>query len=107
MDPKPLVNASPAPDDAQRELEQRALRNVRGLVDKMETIERVDQGAQRTLLLWIVLGALAAVVILGVAVWISSHRQTGAPLVIESAKTSPVRPAPAPAPAPTPAPTKQ
>ena len=98
MDPKPLVNASPAPDDAQRELEQRALRNVRGLVDKMQTIERVDEGAQRTLLLWIVLGALAAVVILGAAVWISTHRQAGAPVVIEFAKTSPARPAPAPAP---------
>ena len=108
MDPKPLVDASPAPDDAQRELEQRALRNVRGLVDKMETIERIDEGAQRTLLMWIVVGALAAVVILGAAVWLSTHRQqTDEPIVIESAKTSPVRPAPAPAPAPTPAPTKQ
>jgi hypothetical protein len=102
MDPKPPVGASPVSDDAQRELEQRALRNVRGLVDKMETIERVDDGAQRTMLLWIVVGALAAVVILGAAVWLSTHRKTGEALVIETGKTSPVRPAPAPTP-----PTKQ
>jgi hypothetical protein len=99
MDPKPLVDASPAPDDAQRELEQRALRNVRGLVDKMETIERIDEGAQRTLLMWIVVGALAAVVILGAAVWLSAHRHAAEPLVIEL-KTPPVRPSPAPAPPP-------
>jgi hypothetical protein len=89
MDPASLS------DDAQRELEQRALRNVRGLVDKMETIERVDQGEQRRMLLWIVLGALVAVLILGGAVWYSAHRQAGVPMVIESVKS--VSPAPAPA----------
>lgn len=75
-------------DEAQRVLEQRALRNVRGLVDKMETIEHVDQRAQRRMLLWIVAGALVAVVILGVVVWYSAHRQSGVPVVIEPAKPS-------------------
>jgi hypothetical protein len=89
MDPASLS------DDAQRELEQRALRNVRGLVDKMETIERIDQGAQRRMLLWIVLGALVAVLILGGVVWYSAHQQAGVPMVIEPLKS--VSPAPAPA----------
>ena len=79
---------APASHDAQRELEQRALRNVRGLVDKMETIEHIDQRAQRRMLLWIVTAALVAVVILGVVVWYSANRQTGVPVVIESAKPS-------------------
>ena len=35
--------SSPPNDDAQRGLEQRALRNVRGLLDKMEDEERVDR----------------------------------------------------------------
>jgi anti-sigma-K factor RskA len=87
------MDPATASHDAQRELEQRALRNVRGLVDKMESIERLDQGAQRRMLLWIVLGALAAVVFLAVAVTFLAHRQSGAPpLVIESVKS--VRPAP-------------
>ena len=50
-------------DDAQRELEQKALRNVRSLVDKIETEDR--QGNQKQLVAVIVIvaffGALAAV----------------------------------------------
>ncbi|HEX7557821.1 MAG TPA: hypothetical protein VF386_01425 [Usitatibacter sp.] len=77
-------------DEAQRVLEQRALRNVRGLVDKMETIEHVDQRSQRRMLLWIVAAALVAVVVLGLVVSFSAHRQSSdAPVVIESGKPSP------------------
>ena len=47
-----------------------------------------------------------ALILLGAAVWLSTHRHAGEPLVIEL-KTAPVRPAPAPAPAPSPPPTKQ
>ena len=75
-------------DDAQRVLEQRALRNVRGLVDKMETIEHIDQRAQQRMLLWIVAAALVAVVILGGVVWYSAHKESGVPMVIDSAKAS-------------------
>ena len=76
-------------DEAQRTLEQRALRNVRGLVDKMETIEHIDQRSQRRMLLWIVAAALVAVVVLGVVVSFSAHRQSSdVPVVIESAKPS-------------------
>ena len=38
---------STSPDDTQRELEQRALKNVRGLVDKIEAGERAEKRTQR------------------------------------------------------------
>ena len=34
--------SSPPNDDAQRDMEQRALRNVRGLVDKIELREQLN-----------------------------------------------------------------
>lgn len=46
-------------DDTQRELEQRALRNVRGLVEKMDDIQRSEKRAQKR-----VLGALVVAVAL-------------------------------------------
>jgi hypothetical protein len=78
-------------DDAQRDLEQRALRNVRGLVDKMETIDRIDEGAQRRMLLWIVVGGIVAAVGLGALVWFAGSKQKESPIVIES--PAPARPA--------------
>jgi predicted metal-binding membrane protein len=53
-------------DETQRELEQRALRNVRGLVDKMDGIERDDRRTQKR-----VLAALVVAVVLTViaSVW--------------------------------------
>ena len=78
----------PAPsDDAQRELEQRALRNVRGLVDKMDAIEQVDRGVQKRLLVGIVVGALVLVgAIVGVVAYISG-KQSGTPVLVIPAKT--------------------
>jgi hypothetical protein len=79
-------------DDAQRDLEQRALRNVRGLVDKIETIDRIDEGAQRRMLLWIVVGGIVAVVGLGLFVWLAGSKQKDTPIVIESpAAAAPAR----------------
>ena len=49
------------PHDAQREMEQRALRNVRGLVDRMESDERAMRESQRRML------GIAVAFILGVA----------------------------------------
>ncbi len=46
-------------EDIQRELEQRALRNVRGLVEKMDGIQRDERRTQKR-----VLGALAVAVLL-------------------------------------------
>ena len=55
---------SPADDsaghDAQRELEHRALRNVRGLVDRMEADEREKGRSQK----WIAAGLVALAVVL-------------------------------------------
>jgi len=44
------------PHDAQRELEQRALRNVRSLVDKLESGERRDTRRNLRLLAWLLAG---------------------------------------------------
>jgi hypothetical protein len=58
-------------EDAQRELEQRALRNVRGLVEHME---RDDRASQRTQ--WkIVAGIVVGVVVLMVALLVLTDRQ--------------------------------
>ncbi len=45
-------------DDAQRNLEQRALRNVRGLVDKVEEIDAADKRRERRLLAGLVVAVL-------------------------------------------------
>ena len=51
-------------DDAQREMEQRALRNVRGLVDRIERADDLDARRQRRLLAWLVGGIAIAIVLL-------------------------------------------
>jgi hypothetical protein len=48
--------------DAQREMEQRALRNVRGLVDKVEGQDTADGRAQRRMLRNFAIGAVIAVI---------------------------------------------
>ncbi|HSN21494.1 MAG TPA: hypothetical protein VLS49_12495 [Usitatibacter sp.] len=49
-----------ASDDAQRELERRALRNVRSLVDNLESRERRNVRANLRLLAWLLLGIAIA-----------------------------------------------
>jgi hypothetical protein len=56
-----MDNASVPVHDAQRELEQRALRNVRSLVEKLEVAEE-RRGRCNLRLVALVLAALAAVV---------------------------------------------
>jgi hypothetical protein len=51
-------------DDAQRTLEQHALRNVRGLVDRMEATEESNRRAVRRTLAWI--GAAVAVLVVAI-----------------------------------------
>jgi hypothetical protein len=78
------MSTPPGPDDTQRELEQRALRNVRGLVDTLDTMEKVDQRAQRRLFAMIVGGAVIGVALLaGVVVYIAT-KPGGNAIVIES-----------------------
>jgi type VI protein secretion system component VasF len=80
-------------DDTQRELERHALRNVRGLVDKMESIDAIDRRTQRRLLAWVVLGVLAVACVVGYFIWRSSASH-GTPVVIDPAKLPPIRSGP-------------
>ena len=82
------------PHDAQRELEQRALRNVRGLVDKMEGLDRIDQRSQKRTLIGITIGALVGVAVIVAAVAYVSNRQEAKPVVIDPAKLPPITPGP-------------
>jgi hypothetical protein len=77
-------------DDAQRELEQRALRNVRGLVDKMEDLEAHDSRTQRRYLLAIVVGGALVCVVLAGMLWYFAHRGPAAGgQLIDVAKPAP------------------
>jgi hypothetical protein len=90
------VNAPVPPHDAQREMEQRALRNVRGLVDKVEEMDKVDNVSQRRLLVTIV---IAAIVVLGLLVLIGvlgQKQPRGTPVELKL-PTSPATPPAAPA----------
>ena len=78
------------PHDAQRELEQRALRNVRGLVDKMDSIEKHDHRSQQRLLWGIIAGAaLVVAFIAGLVLYSKKYGDSGQTVVIEPAKTAP------------------
>ena len=72
-----MAQKEPANDseghDAQRALEQKALRNVRGLVDRIQADEEMERQSRK----WIV-GLIAAVVVLLLFVW------TGLVLVYEA-----------------------
>jgi len=89
------VSTPQPPHDAQRELEQRALRNVRGLVDKMEGLDRIDQRSQKRTLVGITVGALIGVAVIVAALAYVSYRQEAKPIVIEPAKLPPIAPGPA------------
>lgn len=86
--------SSAPPNDAQRELEQRALRNVRGLVDKMEDLEAHDSRTQRRYLLAIVVGGALVCVALALLLWFFAHRtESGSGQLIEVAKpAAPAKP---------------
>ena len=83
------------PDDAQRELEQRALRNVRGLVEKMEGLDRIDQRSQKRTLIGITIGALVGVAVIVAAIAYVSSRQEENPVVIDPQKVPAIQPGPA------------
>jgi hypothetical protein len=84
------VNASS--DDVQRELEQRALRNVRGLVENLEAGETTERRTQRRMLVVII--GIALVIALGIAVALSHHSAQNKPVVIDPAKLPPITPGP-------------
>ena len=84
------MSSPPPGDDAQRDLEQRALRNVRGLVDKMETIEKMDRKTQKRLFLTIIAIAIVAGCVVVASVMYISSKQQGRPVVIDPAKLPPL-----------------
>ena len=78
-------------EDAQRAMEKRALRNVRGLVDKIEETDRREGAAQKRLLL----GAVAVIVLILIGVALLMPRRDPV-----TSTVTPGKPAPAQAPAP-------
>ena len=67
MDPRKAVPlddpAAAGGHDAQRALEQRALRNVRSLLDKLEGREKTRQRSSWKLLAWLLVGMGIALVV--------------------------------------------
>ena len=79
-------------DEAQRDLERRALRNVRQLVEKLENTDEADEKSQRRLLAGLVIGAL--LVSLAIASIVVLNREQVTPVVIDPATLPPVRAGP-------------
>jgi hypothetical protein len=81
-------------NDTQRELEQRALRNVRGLVDKMDAIDRVDKRADRRgFIVLLVAGLVAVGAIIGAMAYLS-NKYEAPPAKVDPAKLPAIRPGP-------------
>jgi len=78
---------TPAHDDTQRELEQRALRNVRGLVDKIEDQDALDRRDQKRYLLGLVAGAAVILALLAGGLWLFQQREQNQ-TVIDTAKAA-------------------
>jgi ABC-type proline/glycine betaine transport system permease subunit len=70
-------------EDAQRDMERRALRNVRGLVDKIENDDALSRRAQMRTLIGMVLAAVVIAVVLGIVL---SRRDAARSVVIETPK---------------------
>lgn len=82
------------PHDAQRSLEQRALRNVRGLVDKMDAIDRTDRVAEkRGFAALVAAGVVLVAVIVGGMLYLSNKYEAPA-VKVDPAKLPPIRPGP-------------
>lgn len=73
-------------DDAQRELEQRALRNVRGLVDKVESQDMADKRSERRMIVRFAIGVVVVVAVIAGYLVFSANRNAGKAVTIESNK---------------------
>jgi hypothetical protein len=70
-------------DDAQRDMEQRALRNVRALVDKIEDKDALDRRSLRKYLVYIVVGMIVLfAIIAGLATIFSNKKEPARTIVI-------------------------
>ncbi len=70
-------------NDTQRELEQRALRNVRGLVDKVENQDLADKRMERRMLKGLAIGAVLLCVVLALLFTFITGTQSGKTVTIE------------------------
>jgi hypothetical protein len=77
--------------EAQREMEQRALRNVRGLVDKIEGQDKLEGRKERKVLLAILAGAVIVAVAIAIAISLGARKER---VVIDPAKLPPVKAGP-------------
>ncbi len=75
--------------DAQRDLEHRALRNVRGLVDRIQAEETVRQKTQKWLLAGIAIAVVAVSAV--VAVVVTQDRGAGHEVTIAPVSKPPAR----------------
>jgi len=80
-------------DDAHQELRQRALRNVRGLVDKMDAEERQNRRAQRRLIGAVMIFAISFVAMVIAIVLVRRSPETHM-IVTTPEKTPPASTAP-------------
>jgi hypothetical protein len=78
-------------EDAQREMEQRALRNVRGLVEKIESSDELEARKQRKVLYWILGAAAALAVAAGIGITLRTKVE---PVVIDPAALPPIKAGP-------------
>lgn len=83
-------------DDAQRELQQRSLRNVRALLDKLED----EAAARKRSHKWLAVGLVASAAVLFGAVYFAAKGDKGESRTIVSQPAGRAAPAPEPAPAP-------
>ena len=79
-------------DEEQREIERRALRKVRLLVEYLENTDEADAKTQKRLLVGLIAGMLVLALAIVVAVLVTRARVT--PVVIDPAKLPPVQPGP-------------
>ena len=75
--------------DAQRDLEHKALRNVRGLVDRMETDDQARQKSQKFVLTVVAVAVVAAGAV--VAFMVTKDRGTGHEVTIAPVSKPPAR----------------
>ncbi len=74
------------PHDVQRELEQRALRNVRALVDKVEGDDQARRRRSLRLLAWLLVGMVVGVAAAYVAIRLTHGPGESRVITIEPAK---------------------
>jgi len=85
---------TPPSDDAQRDLERHALRNVRGLVDKIEHLDEKAGRNQKRMLVGLIVGTTLVVgIIVGTLIYVSDKQMTK-PVVVDPAKLPPIQPGP-------------